>query len=116
MASKSAPLGVIIIAVLMILGGILNILSGLNMSILTPYMPPHVVGLGAAYAAFAVLWGIISIIAAISLLKLRYWAWLFVVIVNIISLVLGAISFNAISFVITLIIIVYMFYRRDLFS
>ena len=120
MGSKSTPLGVIIIAVLMLIGGILDILGGIGVflafSVMPMPLPGFLSGFGVVMGALYIIWGIIIIAAALSLLKLEHWAWTFVVVVNIITLVLDVIFFNAIGFIIALIVVVYMFYRRDVFQ
>ena len=99
------PLGVTIIAVLMIIGGIVSIISGILMLLL---------GIGI----FLVILGIASLVVARGLLKAKSWAWTLTVIISIISIILSivAIATGRFDSVISLIlygIILYYLYRPD---
>ncbi|MHA1754773.1 MAG: hypothetical protein ACTSYR_04580 [Candidatus Odinarchaeia archaeon] len=117
MPAKKAPLGVIIIAVIMLIGGIFDIIAGIsNLTFSVMFPMPWLTGLEIISGIILVLWGVIMLIAAFALMRLEYWAWLLVVIVNILNVVFGAVFFNMITLVISIIVLIYMFYKADLFK
>ncbi|MEM2109578.1 MAG: hypothetical protein QW327_03720 [Candidatus Odinarchaeota archaeon] len=115
MPSKKTPLGVVIIAVLMIIGGIIDILNGASLLLGSAFIPAWWFIEFAFAGVIYLIWGIIILIAAFSLMNLRHWAWTLVVVVNIINIVISIVFGGIISLIISLIIVVYLFYQRELF-
>lgn len=83
----SRPLGITIIALLMAIGGVLQVITGLESMGVT-----HL-GIGGAAAGISgggsLLSGILTLIAAGGLFTLKGWAWLLAVIVLVIRIVAG---------------------------
>jgi hypothetical protein len=100
----------------MIIGGLLDIVSGASLLAGAALLP----GWGfidlAVAGAVSLIWGIVILLAALSLMKLKYWAWLLVVVVNIINIILTVVFGGLISLIISIIILIYLFYQRDLFK
>ncbi|UCD04202.1 MAG: hypothetical protein JSW73_00960 [Candidatus Woesearchaeota archaeon] len=122
------PLGVTIIAVLGILGALITILGGLGASVggtfLSTFSGGTVAGLisGALLIALGIVLIIVGIIWLVSyywLFKMKKLGWQLVIIFGIISLILNIIGFAAASklgIVLTVIIIVYLWIKKDLFT
>ena len=85
--AKSRPLGVTILAILMILGAILNLISA----------PGSIYLYGAIYAGYEALMGIINLIIGIALFQMIPWSRMAAIIIQLISLVLGLILAVAIG-------------------
>ena len=113
---KSTPLGVIIIAVLMLIGGIIDIIGGITAILGSPFLPPLFAAETFIIGILVLIWGIIVLMASLALMRLEPWAWSFVIIVNIINVILGIISGNYLTLVISIIVLVYMFYRKEEFK
>ena len=99
------PLGVTIIAVLMIISGIVSIISGISLLLF---------GIGI----FVVILGIATLVIAWGLLKAKPWAWTLTVIISIIAIIVSIVGIATGGFhqVISLIlygIILYYLYRPD---
>ncbi|MHA1409573.1 MAG: hypothetical protein ACTSQY_04530 [Candidatus Odinarchaeia archaeon] len=115
--TKSIPLGVIIVSVLTAIGGILNIIAGVTYALGAPFMGGTGYGLSMFLLGIIwLIWGIILLSAAFALYRLEPWAWTFVVVVSIINLVLGILFAYWLTAVIAVIILVYLFVRRDEFK
>jgi hypothetical protein len=99
------PLGVTIIAVLMIIGGILSIIGGIILLIF---------GIGI----FLILLGIASLVIAWGLLKAKRWAWILTVIISIITIIYSIVGiatgrFDSVINLILYGIILYYLFRPD---
>ena len=114
------PLGVTILAILAGLAGVVEILGGVAIMALSGAAAfagyGILAGLGAALGVLILLLGIITLVYAIGLWKLRGWAWWLAIIVGVISIVVGAITANWISVGINLIIVIYLFVVRRHFG
>lgn len=77
--AKSRPLGVTILAILLILGAILNLIS----------VPGGLILYGPLYTGYTALIGIINLIIGIALFQMIPWARMAAIIMQVISLVLG---------------------------
>ena len=85
--AKTRPLGVTIIALLSILGGILNLISA----------PTSIVMYGALYAGYSALFGLIDLIVGIALFQLIPWARMAAIILQLIGLIIGVVLSVAIG-------------------
>jgi hypothetical protein len=122
---RRRPRGIIIIAILMIISGIISIIIGLStlafglaLSGITelelPGFAPILIGVGA----FTLALGIATIVISWGLLKAKGWAWLLTVIIAIISIIgsIAAIASGSIWHIILLVIygaIVYYMFTPD---
>ncbi|MHA2320244.1 MAG: hypothetical protein ACXACG_01190, partial [Candidatus Thorarchaeota archaeon] len=77
--AKSRPLGVTILAILLILGAVLNLVSA----------PGSIILYGAIYAGYSALMGIINLIIGIALFQMIPWSRMAAIIMQLIGLVLG---------------------------
>ncbi|KXH73747.1 MAG: hypothetical protein AM326_10395 [Candidatus Thorarchaeota archaeon SMTZ-45] len=77
--TKSRPLGVTILAILLILGAILNLIS----------VPGGLILYGALYTGYTALIGIINLIIGIALFQMIPWSRMAAIIMQVISLVIG---------------------------
>ncbi|MFW9963217.1 MAG: hypothetical protein ACFFCX_06625 [Candidatus Sifarchaeia archaeon] len=77
--AKSRPLGITILAILLILGAILNLVS----------VPGGLILYGALYTGYTALIGIINLIIGIALFQMIPWSRMAAIIMQVISLVLG---------------------------
>ncbi|MFW9870010.1 MAG: hypothetical protein ACFFFO_12870 [Candidatus Thorarchaeota archaeon] len=101
------PLGVTILAILEILGGLLNLLVAVGLF-----------ALGALDPFFGIIWlmvgAIMAILALLALVigwglwALKSWAWMLALILNIINLILNIFSQGWFGAIINLIIIIYL--------
>ena len=76
---KSRPLGVSIIAIIMILGAVLNLIS----------VPGGLILYGALYTGYTAFFGIINLIIAIALFQLIPWSRNAAIIMQLLSLIIG---------------------------
>ncbi len=77
--AKSRPLGVTILAILLILGAILNLISA----------PGSIMMYGAIYAGYSALMGIINLIIGIALFQMIPWSRMAAIIMQLIGLILS---------------------------
>lgn len=114
------PLGVSILAILAGLAGIIGILGGVAIMALSGAAAfagyGILAGLGAALGVLILLLGVITLVYAIGLWRMRGWAWWLAMIVGVISIVIGIVTSNWISVGINLIIIIYLFVVRGHFG
>ena len=117
------PIGVIIIAILQLIGalamlglGALSLIAGLAI----PFFGFILMALGA----FMLVWGIIGLILFWGLWGMKSWAWLITIIFNIISIIMGVYGFynsgfvdftQLVNVIIPLIIVIYLFFVREHF-
>ncbi len=107
---KSRPIGVTIVAILMIISGILFLVGGTGLVV---FIPPIGVPL--------IIIGIANLVLAWGLFKGKGWAWIITVILAIISVILSIVSIasggrtNIISLIISAVILYYM-YRTEVKS
>lgn len=62
-----------------------------------------------------ILWGILTLIAAMGLYSLKKWAWNYAVIIEVINLALSIVFVNILGIVIAAIIVAYLIYVKDIF-
>ena len=79
--AKKRPLGVTILAILMILGAVLNLIS----------VPGSLWMYGALYTGYTALMGIINLIIGIALFQIIPWSRMAAIIMQLIGLILGLI-------------------------
>ncbi len=96
------PLGVAILAILQMLGGLLMILAGSAIIALFPNIFTLIIG-----GAILIL-GLIGFIVGWGLWGLKSWAWMWAMIVNILSIILNIIQQNWFGLVIPVIIVLYL--------
>ncbi|MFW9833236.1 MAG: hypothetical protein ACFFEK_04520 [Candidatus Thorarchaeota archaeon] len=104
---KERPLGVTIIAVLQMLSAIILLVSGGLSMVAALALGPFgflFVFLGAIFLII----GIIGFIIGYGLWTLKGWAWMVAFILNLLSVILAIISFDIISLIIPLIIVIYL--------
>ncbi|MFX1244684.1 MAG: hypothetical protein ACFE8F_06940 [Promethearchaeota archaeon] len=118
------PIGVIIIAILQLLGSIVMLAAGglmLMLGLAIPFFGFILMAIGA----FMIIWGIIGLILFWGLWGMKSWAWLITIIFNIISLILSIYNFwnsgftdytTLVNVIIPLIIIIYLFFVREHFK
>ncbi len=107
---KGRPIGITIIAILMIISGILFLIGGTGLVV---FIPPIGVPL--------IIIGIANLVVAWGLLKGKGWAWIVTLIVTGISIILNAISIasgnvGAIVGIIINAVIIYYLYRPNVKS
>jgi len=122
---RKRPLGVTIVAILMLINGIILIASGAfgitTAEILAGEMGNALTGGIVAISSVVIALGIASLIIAWGLITGKGWAWIITVILSIISIIMSIISIAAGSFgsIVSLIIngvILYYMYRPDVKS
>ena len=77
--AKKRPLGVTILAILLILGAVLNLIS----------IPSNLVFGGLFYTGYTALMGVVNLIIGIALFQLIPWSRMAAIIMQVIGLVLG---------------------------
>lgn len=107
---KGRPIGITIIAILMVISGILFLIGGTALVIIFPYIGIPLVIVGIA-----------NLIVAWGLLKGKGWAWIVTLIVTGISIILNAVSIGsgnvgAIVGIIINAVIIYYLYRPNVKS
>ena len=106
--SGDRPLGVTILGILQILGGILSIVAGFGLIALAALMTGLEL-LFMAIGAVTLVLGIVGLIVGWGLYTMKSWAWMLAIILNIINIILAIYpSFNIISMIIPIIIILYL--------
>jgi hypothetical protein len=118
---RKRPLGVTIVAILMIINGIILIASGIFGVSTAGLLGADLGSLAGAIAAtssIVIALGVASLIIAWGLLTGRGWAWIVTVIISIISIIMSIIAIATGNFgsIISLIIngvILYYMYRPD---
>lgn len=94
----------------------MNILGGVGLIVGSAFIPSPWWFLDAFLSGIiSLIWGLVVLLAAFALMRLEYWAWALVVVVNIINILLSVLLGGLYSLVISLIVVVYLFYRRDVF-
>lgn len=107
---RSRPIGITIIAILMIISGILFLIGGIGFVAFIPVLGSIIIAVGIA--SLAVAWG---------LLKGKGWAWIVTLIITGVSFILNAISIATgnIGSIVGIIIngiIIYYLYRPNVKS
>ncbi|HZC48963.1 MAG TPA: DUF2127 domain-containing protein [Nitrososphaeraceae archaeon] len=115
MQQKHRSLGVMIIAILTIIGGIGFLASGIAAVVAAPFLS-DIEGLSAGIGVALVALGIAYFVMAYGLWKGKGWAWTITVILSFIGIVLGIASIatgniGAIFHIIINAIVVYYLYR-----
>lgn len=101
------PLGVTIIAVLQMLSAIILIFGGYTAIVIGAGL-----GIFGAFAAILggilLIFGLIGFIIGWGLWTLKGWAWMIAFILNLLSVIFAILSFDIISLIIPLIIVIYL--------
>jgi lysylphosphatidylglycerol synthetase-like protein (DUF2156 family) len=120
---RQRPIGVTILAILSFLGGLFEIFAGLGMMALAAIsgtIDPAVFGPLAAFMGIIgillLILGLVTMVVAIGLWRMRAWAWWVAIIVNIVSLAINAASYSWTGLVLPLIIVIYLVVIRDKFG
>lgn len=106
-ASGDRPLGVTILAILQLLGGILGVLGGFG-SIALAALVPELELLMMALGAILLIVGLVGLIVGWGLYTMKSWAWMLAMILNIINIIMAVISFDIVSLIIPVIIVLYL--------
>ena len=121
MAEK--PLGVTIICVLGFLGGIIAILGGAALLALPGLAEIAGTAVPAMFEGIATIMGGIILIIGIATLIVLYWlwnmkkiGWTIYMILQVISIVINLVSMQLASLVIPVIIVAYLWTKKDLFK
>lgn len=115
------PLGLTILCILNFIGSLLEIMGGLVLI--------GIGGLGVAYGgiaaifgAFGFLIGIVSVLLGLvglfvtwGLWIMKKWAWTIAIILQIIGLILNVINTSWYGIILNLVIVVYLWYIKDVF-
>ncbi|HLB67915.1 MAG TPA: hypothetical protein VJN63_05570 [Thermoplasmata archaeon] len=113
----SRPIGVSILAILVVLGGVLFLLSGIAILLFSAAFALGGLGIfglaGSILGGIVLIFGIIWIAVGLGLWNLRGWAWWLAVIVMVLT-ILGGISAPAVI-VIPLLILIYLILVRNHF-
>ena len=104
--SGDRPLGVTILAILQLLGGILGIFSGFGIVMLAMLTPSLIFFL--IIGAVLLITGLLGLIVGWGLYTMKSWAWMLAMILNIINIIIAVISFDIISLIIPVIIVLYL--------
>ena len=89
----SRPIGVTIVAVVLMVTGVFTLLLGLEGAGVTNFGLAALAPNGGLYAPTVILSGILSLIAAFGLFTLKSWAWYLAVIVLVFRVVADAFGF-----------------------
>jgi len=98
--SAERPLGVTILALLQIIGGILSLIGG-SIFFIIPFI-------GWIIGGIIVILALLDLVIGWGLWSMKSWAWMAAIILNIISLIIAIPTFDYISIIIALIIILYL--------
>ena len=113
----SRPIGVSILAILVVLGGVLFLLSGIAILLFSAAFALGGLGIfglaGSILGGIVFIFGLIWIAVGLGLWNLRGWAWWLAVIVMVLT-ILGGISAPAVI-VVPLIILIYLVLVRNHF-
>lgn len=121
------PTGVSVICILGFLGAIIEIVGGLGMvalggltgGIAIPEMaavPGFLAGMLGIFGAILVVLGIASFVVIFWLWQMKKIGWTLTMILEIIGILLSLVSFNIIGLVIPVIIVIYLWLKKDLFK
>jgi hypothetical protein len=105
--SGERPLGVTIIAILQLISSILLLFGGFGSFVIGMATMPFgfiLLIVGAVFLFF----GLIGFIIGWGLWTLKGWAWMIAFILNLLSVILAILSFDIISLIIPLIIVIYL--------
>src|SRR5918997_892263 len=102
MEIKKRPIGVTIIAILIIIGGILLLLAGIGVIAVGSLFISQIIGLGfVIIGAIILAVGIGYIVVSYGLLKGKRWAWTITVVllfigiaINVVSIIFGSFAIN----------------------
>ncbi len=98
--SGDRPLGVTILALLQIIGGLFSLIGG-SIFFIIPFI-------GWIIGGIIVILALLDLVIGWGLWSMKSWAWMAAIILNIISLIIAIPSFDYISIIISLIIILYL--------
>ena len=114
------PTGVTIICILGYVGSVLALVAGIlsiffSAIVVTAFPLPGLDSLFAILGALSLLLGIVGLVAFSLLLKMKKIGWIIVTIEGIISIIIGALTFNVLGIALWIIILVYLWRKKDLF-
>jgi lysylphosphatidylglycerol synthetase-like protein (DUF2156 family) len=124
-APPKRPLGVTILAILSGLGGLGEIVAGFALigvaalgatALAGAGIPAWIAGLAAVLGAVILILGLVTLVVAIGLWRMRGWAWWVAIVVNILSIILNAATLSWFGVIIPLIIVIYLVVIRDKFG
>ena len=101
------PLGVTIIAALQMISAIVLIFGGYMALMFGAALGPFGF-LAAILGGFMLIFGILGFIVGWGLWTLKGWAWMIAFILNLLSVIFALLSFDLISLIIPLIIVIYL--------
>ncbi|MHA1965434.1 MAG: hypothetical protein ACXACG_10340 [Candidatus Thorarchaeota archaeon] len=101
------PLGVTIIAALQLIGAVVLIFGGYT-ALLAGAVIPWLGALAALIGGVMIIFGIFGFIIGWGLWTLKSWAWMVAFILNLLSVIFALLSFDLISLIIPLIIVIYL--------
>jgi hypothetical protein len=101
------PLGVTIIAALQLISSIILIFGGYT-ALLAGAVIPWLGALAALIGGALIIFGIIGFIIGWGLWTLKSWAWMIAFILNLLSVIFALLSFDIISLIFPLIIVIYL--------
>jgi hypothetical protein len=105
----SRPTGVTILAILQLLGALVLLFVGVLA--LMAFMVVPIFSIFAILALFPLIFGIIGLILFYGLWNLKSWAWIWTIVVNLLTIITSILDpiGNIIQLAISLIIVVYLF-------
>ncbi len=114
------PIGVSILAILIILFGVLLALLGILGLIGGAFLSAYGFGLLGSVtlvaSALILVIGIIMIVAGLGLWRLRMWAWVLSIIVLVLVLLQQALFYNICSLLVALVLLIYLLLIRNEFT
>ena len=96
------PFGITLLAFLHFISGLFGFAGGVGVTILLPNI------LGLVLGGVLVVLGLLTFVVGWGLWNLRSWAWIWSMIVNILSIIVNLVSSNWIGIIIPLIIVIYL--------
>ena len=112
---SSKPTGVLILAILQLIGALLYLVGGGLLAMAALALGPFAI-LAAFPALIMLIVGIIGLILFYGLYTLKGWAWLWTLIINILGILGGILQFGSLltdlvslgSFIVSIIIVIYL--------
>ncbi|MFW9788241.1 MAG: hypothetical protein ACFFE2_16615 [Candidatus Thorarchaeota archaeon] len=106
--SGDRPLGVTILAILNIIGGLFSLLGAVGLMALGAMAGPFLGPFAFVVGAILALLGLLNLIVGWGLWALKSWAWMLALIINIINLILNALTAAWLAAIINLIVVIYL--------
>lgn len=120
--AQERPLGVTVICILGWIGAILSIIGGIGIAFLGPLLGAfaEVPAMAGVVVGFL---GIVTLILGLVLLVAFYWlwqmkktGWTIVMVLEIIGIIMSLVSLNIWNIIIPVIIVLYLYTKKDLFK